>query len=118
MNACKKVRFTGPFYFIIIRHISNSLKYSRKEADPTIIVKSNITNNQIELSFSDNGIGIDMNRHGNELFGLYKRFNDTEEGKGMGLFMVKSQIHAIGGQIAIQSELNKGTLFKITLPLA
>lgn len=48
---------------------------------------------------------------------MYKRFHYHTEGKGMGLFMVKTQIETLGGKINIASEPNKGTQFKIELPL-
>jgi signal transduction histidine kinase len=71
-------------------------------------------NDRVVLFFKDNGLGIDLQKRGNEVFGLYKRFHtERSEGKGVGLFMVKTQVEAIGGKISISSEVNKGTEFKI-----
>ena len=62
----------------------------------------------------DNGLGIDLKKKGDQIFGLYKRFHsDRAEGKGMGLYMVKTQVETMGGSISIKSEVNKGTEFKI-----
>ena len=72
---------------------------------------------KIQLSFEDNGIGIDLSQHGNAIFGLYKRFHLQTEGKGMGLFMVKTQVEVLGGSVSVKSELGKGTAFIIDLPL-
>jgi signal transduction histidine kinase len=72
-------------------------------------------NNKILLSFKDNGLGIDLSKKQNELFGLYKRFHTHVEGKGMGLFMVKAQVEAMGGKISAISEVDKGTVFTIEL---
>ena len=58
-----------------------------------------------------------MKKNGSNLFGLYKRFDSTVEGRGLGLFMVKSQIEELGGAISIDSEVGKGTTFKIELPV-
>ena len=58
-------------------------------------------------------MGIDLQKRGDQVFGLYKRFHTNIEGKGMGLFMVKTQVETLGGKISIQSEVNKGTEFKI-----
>jgi signal transduction histidine kinase len=69
------------------------------------------------LSFSDNGIGIDLERHGDKVFGLYKRFNDDVEGKGLGLYLVKSHALAMGGEVQIESAPDKGTTFRIILPI-
>lgn len=93
--------------------IFNSVKYRRPEVAPVIQIRSKRINNGIELAFKDNGKGIDMVENGNHIFGLYKRFHTEIEGKGMGLFMVKNQVEAIGGRISVHSEVNKGTEFRI-----
>ena len=80
--------------------ISNSLKYRKPDIAPVIEIRSRKLDDRIELYFKDNGIGIDMEKNGDMLFGLYKRFNQhIAEGKGMGLFMVKTQVETIGGKI-------------------
>ena len=48
---------------------------------------------------------------------LYQRFHPEIEGKGLGLFMVKTQLEAIGGNISVKSELGVGTEFIVELPL-
>ena len=58
-------------------------------------------------------MGIDLKAKGDKVFGLYKRFHSHDEGKGMGMFMVKTQVESLGGKINIESELNRGTIFKI-----
>jgi signal transduction histidine kinase len=65
------------------------------------------------IIFKDNGSGIDLAKDGNQVFGLYKRFHENKEGKGMGLFMVKTQVETLGGKIEINSAINKGTEFTI-----
>lgn len=91
--------------------------YRQPEIPCLITIKSNQINNKLELVFSDNGLGIDLQRRADEVFGLYKRFHSHVEGKGMGLFMVKTQVEKLGGKISIQSEVNKGTAFKIEFEL-
>jgi signal transduction histidine kinase len=71
---------------------------------------------QLILTITDNGRGIDLKRYGGQLFGLYKRFHFDIEGKGLGLHMTKSQIVSLGGDITVESEPDKGTTFTITLP--
>lgn len=97
--------------------ISNSIKYARKGVPPEIKITSRKKKSFVELRFSDNGIGIDLQKHGKEIFGLYKKFNFEVEGKGMGLFMVRSQVKALGGNIEIESELGKGTTIIILIPV-
>jgi signal transduction histidine kinase len=57
---------------------------------------------------------MDMSKVGEKIFGLYKTFHGNEDAKGLGLFITKSQVEALGGHINLQSEFNKGTIFKIT----
>ena len=100
-------------YSIFYNLISNSIKYRRFEINPRIEIKSRKLKNKIELIFKDNGMGIDLQKKGNQVFGLYKRFHTHTEGKGLGLFMTKIQVETLGGKITVNSELNKGTEFKI-----
>ena len=104
-------------YSIFYNLITNSIKYRRPYVHPLIKIKSSIADNQILLVFSDNGLGIDLKKNKDTVFGLYKRFHSHIEGKGMGLFMVKTQVETLGGKIHIASEPNKGTQFKIELPI-
>jgi PAS domain S-box-containing protein len=100
-------------YSIFYNLASNSIKYGRAGIAPVINIESHQLKNKVELRFKDNGKGIDLHKNASELFGLYKRFDTTTEGKGMGLFMVKTQVEAIGGTIKVKSKLGEGTEFVI-----
>jgi len=100
-------------YSIFYNLISNSVKYRRQHIHSVIEIKSRVIDNNIELIFTDNGMGIDLKETGEQVFGLYKRFHTNIEGKGMGLFMVKTQVETLGGKISIRSNVNKGTEFTI-----
>lgn len=100
-------------YSIFFNLISNSIKYRQPGIEPVISITSHKRKNSIELVFQDNGLGIDLVRNADSIFGLYKRFHNHTEGKGMGLYMAKTQVEALGGTINIESEVNKGTTFKI-----
>ena len=104
-------------YSIFYNLISNSIKFHRYGVAPIISISSQKLKDQIILTFKDNGKGIDLARHAEHLFGLYKRFDTSVEGKGMGLFMVKTQVEALGGSINIQSKPGEGTGFTIQLPV-
>ncbi len=104
-------------YSIFYNLILNSIKYRRQQVPCVITIKSHLANNCITVFFTDNGMGIDLMLRGEDVFGLYKRFHTHIEGKGMGLYMVKTQVEAIGGRINIDSEVNKGTTFKIEFEL-
>lgn len=99
---------------IFFNLISNSLKYRQPTVAPMIKITSQKIDGKIVLLFEDNGIGIDLSTAREHVFGLYKRFHtDRAEGKGMGLYMVKTQVESMGGKISISSEVNAGTQFRI-----
>ncbi|MEJ7586394.1 MAG: PAS domain S-box protein [Ferruginibacter sp.] len=94
--------------------ITNSLKYSQPGIPPEIEIVSQRLPGKVLLHFKDNGVGIDLAKRGEDVFGLFKRFHTTlAEGKGMGLYLVKTQVEALGGKINVASEVNKGSSFKI-----
>lgn len=97
--------------------ITNSIKYRYNGRSPVIQITSSIENARIKISFKDNGSGIDLNVQGEKIFGLYKRFHENIEGKGFGLFMVKTQVETLGGKIGVKSEPKVGTEFIIELPI-
>jgi PAS domain S-box-containing protein len=105
-------------YSIFYNLISNSIKYKNHNRKKTIIkIKSYKKGNKIKLTFRDNGIGIDLEKNKEFVFGLYKRFHpQISAGKGVGLCMTKMQIEALGGEIDIKSKVNNGTQFVIYLP--
>jgi len=104
-------------YSIFYNLVLNSIKYRRIGVEPVITINSKIDDDKVLLAFTDNGKGIDMVRNGNNLFGLYKRFDSSVEGKGLGLFMVKAQIESIGGSISVESQVGQGTTFTVELPI-
>jgi PAS domain S-box-containing protein len=103
-------------YSIFYNLILNSIKYRQPGIAPVIVIKSALVKNKIELTFTDNGKGINLHHHGAQLFRLYKRFDTSVEGKGMGLFMVKTQVESMDGTITVTSEPEVGTEFIIRLP--
>jgi PAS domain S-box-containing protein len=104
-------------YSILYNLILNGIKYRKPDEPPVITVKGKKTDDFIDLVVTDNGKGIDLQKNGASLFGLYKRFDPTVEGRGIGLYMAKTQIEAMGGMIEAQSEVGKGTTFFIKLPV-
>jgi signal transduction histidine kinase len=102
---------------IFLNMISNAIRYSSPDRKPEIKVKSYKVDDWAIVEFSDNGLGMDLNRYGDRLFGLYQRFHGNKEGKGLGLYMTRSQIIAMGGKIEVESAVGKGTKFKIFFKL-
>ncbi len=102
---------------ILYNLINNAIKYKSADRKPQIIISTKKEHTNFIITVSDNGMGIDLEKQGKSIFGLYKRFYLEVEGKGLGLYMTKTQVEALGGTISIESEVNKGTVFTITLPI-
>ena len=98
---------------IMLNFLSNAIKYGHPDRDPKIIVDFIADNGKQTLIFEDNGIGIDLKKNGDKLFGLYKTFNGNPDARGLGLFITKNQIEFMGGSIEVASEIGLGTIFKI-----
>ena len=105
--------FKSYLHSIFYNLILNSIKYRRPDVAAKIYVSSKIDEGNLVLEFCDNGIGIDLEKYKNQLFGLYKRFHPHIQGKGMGLYMVKMQVEQLHGKIMVESEVNKGTNFRV-----
>lgn len=99
---------------VLINIISNAVRYCKKVDDQRYI-KFNYYEeaDYTVLEIEDNGIGINMHRNKDKIFGLYKTFSTNKDAKGLGLFLTKNQVEAMGGKIEIQSEINKGTTVRI-----
>lgn len=95
--------------------LSNAIKYKSPTRVPHITIEMQKENEHTCILVADNGIGIDLEKFGKQIFGLYKRFDLKTEGKGLGLYMSKMQLESLGGSIAVESTPGEGTLFTIRL---
>jgi signal transduction histidine kinase len=103
---------------IMLNLISNAIKYRDYERKLMISIKAVKMGNQVCISVTDNGIGLDLKSINEEkIFGLYQRFNLDRSGKGIGLFLVKSQAEALDGRVELDSTFGKGTTVRVFLPL-
>jgi PAS domain S-box-containing protein len=98
---------------ILLNLLTNAIKYRSPNRPLTINVSTSEEPGYVVLSFTDNGVGLDMKRYKDRIFGLYQRFHDNADSKGLGLYIVKSQVTAFGGKIEADSEVDKGTTFTI-----
>lgn len=107
--------FYSKFYLQSIIHnfISNAIKYRRDNITSHIQFETAFEKNHKVLYVRDNGIGLNLDKHGDNVFKLYKRFHRNISGKGMGLFLVKSQLEALNATITIDSKVDSGTTFKL-----
>jgi PAS domain S-box-containing protein len=100
-------------YSIIHNLISNSLKYHYPGRQPAIHVRTRVMDDKIILSVSDNGLGIDLEKHRENFFKIGKVFHRHPNAKGFGLYMTKTQVEAMGGRIWVESVPNEGSVFYI-----
>jgi signal transduction histidine kinase len=98
---------------IFLNLLSNALKYSSSQRVPSIKFKTYKLNDRIVLEVSDNGLGINLERYGHQIFKMRKTFHNHPDSRGIGLFMIKNQVEAMGGQIAVTSEVDVGTTFRV-----
>lgn len=98
---------------IFLNLLTNSIKYRAENRQLRVSISSKVVENDLILTFKDNGIGIDLQRNRDKIFGLYQRFHNHPDSKGLGLYLVKSQVEAMGGTITVESEIGKGTIFTI-----
>lgn len=99
---------------IILNLASNAIKYSHPERTLILSIDSIITDESITIKLSDNGIGIDLEKYGKDIFGLYKTFHSNENAEGIGLYITKNQVEAVGAEIEVESKVNEGTTFIIS----
>jgi len=100
---------------ILFNFLSNGIKYGDPDKQTIVVVSSYAEGGQQVLEIKDNGLGIDLEKNADQLFGMYKTFHEHSDGKGIGLFITKSQVEAMGGKIEVSSEVGQGTTFKIYL---
>jgi PAS domain S-box-containing protein len=98
---------------ILLNLLSNAVKYSHPDRSPEVRITAYCEKNHTVLEVADNGLGINLHRHRDKLFGMYKTFHANKDAKGIGLFITRNQIEAMGGKIEVESEENKGSVFKV-----
>ncbi len=116
LEHCPPLRFIKPFMESIFRNlISNSIKYRREGEPLEITVSCRKEDDFIILRFRDNGIGIDLKKHGKNLFKPFVRFTQQASGKGIGLHIINNMLQRHGGKVEVNSSLHTGTTFELYL---
>ncbi|MTI38372.1 sensor histidine kinase [Fulvivirga lutimaris] len=107
-----------PFlHSIFLNLISNAIKYRSPKRGLEITIGAHQEDGICHFTVKDNGIGIPLDEHtSKKIFGLYNRFHPTIEGKGFGLYLVKTQLDLMGGRISVESEVSVGTMFSFIVP--
>jgi PAS domain S-box-containing protein len=115
-SRCPSVFYVEAYLYSIVRNLlSNAIKYRSPYRDLVLKVSSDRQDGLVVLRVSDNGIGINLKKHGKNLFNPFSRFTSQAYGKGLGLHLVKNMIEKNGGRIEVQSEGDGGTTFIVTL---
>ncbi len=114
---CETIPFNKSYLESVLMNLmSNSLKYCSDSRPLRVEITTQLNEEgNIILTFADNGIGIDLIKHKDRIFGLNERFHSHVTGSGVGLFITKTQITSMGGEIAVKSEVDKGSTFIVTI---
>jgi PAS domain S-box-containing protein len=112
-NECPEVHYPEIYLeSIMLNLLDNALKYADTARKPVIKFRSYRDRlGHAMLEVADNGLGINLSKYGHQMFKLRKTFHRHPESRGLGLFMIKNQIEAMGGEISVQSKVNEGTTF-------
>lgn len=111
----KEVEFNNTYMAsIFLNLITNSIKYAKPGVAPVISIKTSIQKDRKKLIFEDNGLGFDMDKVKDKIFGINQKFHDHKDSKGIGLYLVYNHIKSLGGDINVESQVNVGTKFTIT----
>lgn len=100
---------------ILYNLVSNAIKYRNKRRKSFVRISSFRSMDKLVIKVEDNGLGMDIEQHKSDMFKMYKRFHEHTEGKGLGLYLAKLQTEALGGKINVESRINEGTVFTVTI---
>lgn len=103
---------------ILLNLVSNAIRYRKRDTSLTLKIKAKKKDAYMNLSVSDNGMGIDLKRHRSRIFQLHGVLRTHAESRGVGLYISKNQIESIGGFIDVESELGKGSTFVVGIPMS
>jgi PAS domain S-box-containing protein len=114
-SEVKEIRFNRNYLeSILLNLITNSIKYVKVGYAPTITITSKKLNGVNQLIFRDEGIGFDIEKVKDRIFGLNQKFHEHSDSKGIGLYLVHNHVTSLGGHISIESKVNEGTIFVIS----
>ncbi|GAA4383434.1 PAS domain-containing sensor histidine kinase [Hymenobacter koreensis] len=115
--AVPTLRLSRPgLHSVLYNLLSNAVKYAHPSRRPRVEVRTTLVEGTPVLSVRDNGRGIDLQRHGQELFQLFRRFHPEVVGSGMGLYLVNRLVNQAGGYLEVDSVVGEGTTFRIYFP--
>jgi signal transduction histidine kinase len=99
---------------MLLNLVTNAVKYAKPGQAPVIYISTKIKDGRKQMIFADEGLGFDMDKVKDRIFGINQKFHDHADSKGIGLYLVHSHVVRMGGQIEVASKVNNGTTFTIT----
>jgi len=115
-SEVEKIKFNKTYLeSIFLNLITNSIKYSKPGISPIITMSSKKISGKKQLIIADNGLGFDMEKVKDKIFGLHQKFHNHSDSKGIGLYLVYNHITSLGGSIEVESQINQGARFIISL---
>ena len=107
-----KIKFNKAYMdSVFLNLLTNSIKYARPDTFPVISIQAEKVNGRDQLTFADNGLGFDMEKVKDKIFGLHQMFHNHKDSKGIGLYLVHNHITSLAGKINVESKVNEGTKF-------
>lgn len=111
------IQFNRAYLQSIVQNlISNAIRYRSITRPPEIHIAAMREQSHVQLSIKDNGLGIDLSRHGNRIFNLGQIFHNHPDSRGLGLYIVRNQVNALGGGIRVESSPGNGSTFIVKFP--
>lgn len=109
--------FAVPAYLesILLNLFTNAIRYKSPDRATTLEINYELNDQHTIINFKDNGLGIDLDKNGHKIFGMFKTFHGNSDARGIGLFITKNQIEAMKGKIEVESEVGVGSTFKLYL---
>jgi signal transduction histidine kinase len=101
---------------VVYNLLSNALKYRHPDRVPQLLINCQFQGDYLVWAVQDNGLGLDLTKGNEKLFGLFQRLHTQVAGTGMGLYMVRKILKNAGGRIEVQSQLSQGTTFRVYFP--
>jgi PAS domain S-box-containing protein len=114
-SKLEKIKFNKAYMdSVFLNLLTNSIKYAKPDTFPVISIYSEKVNGKHQLVFADNGLGFDLEKVKDRIFGLHQKFHNHKESKGIGLYLVHNHITSLAGKIDIESKVNEGAKFIIS----
>lgn len=115
-DPCPEVRFNAAqLHSILLNLVNNALKYSSPDRQPRVEITSHNHQGFVVLTVRDNGLGMDLNKHENDLWAPFRRIHQNAPGKGLGMALIRNVVEQSGGRIEVESTLGQGTTFYVYL---